>query len=107
MSQRKSLNEKKSQEQRWTLLKISIFFLFSRLWQEAGEASLDVDGMLQMFRNASPLKLWGRRSDRSEHKRKAILAALHQRLEAIRIRMDQFYEGKLDFMRTSSTARLV
>jgi hypothetical protein len=43
------LNEKKSEEQRWTLLKISIFFLFSRLWQEAGEVCLDVDGMLQMF----------------------------------------------------------
>jgi hypothetical protein len=34
--------------------------------------------------------------DRSERERKANLAALHQRLEAIRTRMDQMYEDKLD-----------
>jgi hypothetical protein len=32
----------------------------------------------------------------SERERKANLAALHQRLEAIRTRMDQIYEDKLD-----------
>ena len=34
--------------------------------------------------------------DRSERERKANLTALHQRLEAIRTRMDQIYEDKLD-----------
>jgi hypothetical protein len=43
------LNEKKSEERRWTLLKISIFFVFSQLWEEAIEISLDGDGFLQNF----------------------------------------------------------
>src|SRR5208283_3992199 len=49
------LLEKKTDEQRWTLLKISIFFLYSRVWQDAGEISLDTDGMLQSFTCVSEL----------------------------------------------------
>jgi hypothetical protein len=43
------LIEKKQDGALWTLLKISIFFLYSRHWPEAQEVSLDDDGMLQSF----------------------------------------------------------
>ena len=43
------LIEEKKNNSVWTLLKISIFFLFSRHWPEAQEVSLDDDGMLQSF----------------------------------------------------------
>jgi hypothetical protein len=43
------LIEEKTEEQRWTLLKISIFLLYSRFWVGAEGVVLDVDGMLQSF----------------------------------------------------------
>jgi hypothetical protein len=43
------LIEEKKEEQLWALLKISIFFLYSRFWVGASGVVLDVDGMLQSF----------------------------------------------------------
>jgi len=43
------LIEKKAEEQRWLLLKVSIFHLYSRFWQDADGVVLDDDGMLQSF----------------------------------------------------------
>jgi hypothetical protein len=40
---------KSAQEQKWALLKASIFLLHSRLWQNANDISLDEDGFLQSF----------------------------------------------------------
>lgn len=43
------LTVKSAQEQKWALLKASIFLLHSRLWQNANDISLDEDGFLQSF----------------------------------------------------------
>lgn len=37
------------EEQKWALLKASIFLLYSRWWQNASDISLDEDGILQSF----------------------------------------------------------
>jgi hypothetical protein len=43
------LIEGKKDDQQWTLLKMTIFFLYSRLWRDAKDECLDQDGMLQSF----------------------------------------------------------
>jgi hypothetical protein len=43
------LVEKKKDQAVWILLKLSIFFLYSRHWRDAQEVSLDEEGMLQSF----------------------------------------------------------
>ena len=43
------LIEKKDAETRWSLLKVSIFHLFSRLFLVAESVQLDEDGVLESF----------------------------------------------------------
>jgi hypothetical protein len=43
------LIEKKDADTGWELFKVSIFFLFSRLWSAAKDICLDVDGFLESF----------------------------------------------------------
>jgi hypothetical protein len=49
------IEKKKDDAQRWTLLKMTIFFLYSRLWQWAEDVRLDEDGMLQSFTAVSQI----------------------------------------------------
>jgi hypothetical protein len=43
------IEKKEDQQGIWNLLKISIFFLYSRSWRDAQNVSLDDDGVLQSF----------------------------------------------------------
>ncbi len=43
------IEKRKDTDGMWTLLRLSIFFLYSRMWREAQGVWLDEDGMLQSF----------------------------------------------------------
>jgi len=57
------IEKKQDAEGMWTLLKVSIFFLYSRLWRFAVDVCVDEDGMLQSFTSVSAMRLGRSRAD--------------------------------------------